>query len=174
MNRNTHKRKIKFKTITLICLSIFFLTISVGYSYLQTQVKIEGKATITAKDIKVNYPVGKSVATWKITNKWKSDKTNETNYQIELKIVNNDEIINSWIVAFDVPNSYNQNLPQSNSSFTNIYENGRLTLYSKNDSQHILQGEIISIDFTIALEGDEDFEIKNLTLNGLLVSLSKK
>lgn len=161
MRRIKRKESINYKLIIAIIVVAFFFIISIGYSYLQTQLKIKGKATITSQEQVVSYPKGNSRCTYKI------EKNNQT-YNVVLNIVNNDEEVNTWNVEFDVPNSI-QNIVCNYSCSVN---KGRMKIIYKSGNDIIQKGSTKSINFKVDLKNNENFNIKNLTLNGLLVDIN--
>ena len=119
MRKIRKRSNLNFKLIALIV--IFFVAISIGYSYLQAQLKIEGKATITMKEQEISYPRGNSTGTYKITKYSSQSDSDYTTYDVTLNIVNNDEEINLWKIEFNVPQTsknmfcdYNYKYWQSN------------------------------------------------------------
>ena len=59
--------KINLKIVAFVILFIFFLAISVGYSYLQQQLNIYGKSTIVTDD-SGKYLLGNSKYSYKIVD----------------------------------------------------------------------------------------------------------
>ena len=158
--RKLKTKKSKTITITLIIIFIFFFTIGVGYSYLQQRINIYGKATIVT-DESGKYIKGNSTYSYEIINSQNSDETNYTIYDVKLKIINMDTDIDLWQVAFDVPEGYNDAMSNIKENSSKKCENGRLTIYSKDENGYLAKGSTLELEVQLAINGD--FDIKNLT-----------
>lgn len=169
MRKRFSKHNITMKTIVLIVIAVFFLTISVGYSYLSEKVFIQGKSSIVGQSSSEDYEQGDSTFTWSIIHAW-GGGTSSYIYQIKIDILNNDKDIDIWEISFDVPDTYDDSSTQSWSASERIYENGRLTLVGQGWNGSVKKGETASIEFQIAFTEEETDFIQNLTLNGLLVT----
>lgn len=168
MRRKVNKKKISINVIISICLIAFFLTIGVGYSYLQAQVKISGKSTIIAKNpVGGNYPKGNSTMT--IQDKNNIMEKNINVYRMTLTITNQDADISSWAIAFDIPSNFCGTANDFSFASSIKVENGRLIIYPKSGNASLAKGTSLNCNLQLQFEGETDFSIKNLTLNGLLV-----
>lgn len=169
MKKILKKDKMKIKTIITIVLIIFLLTISTGYSYLHAKLKIEGKSTIIAQPKQVGeYQQGQSTSSWSIVSQSNLENALTKIYDIKINIVNNDEDANSWAVGMDVPTSYDVTKQKIKCASTTQYENGRLTLYSTDWNAQVAKGQILTLEFQIAINGETELSIDNITFNGLL------
>lgn len=169
MRRKVNKKKISINVIISICLIVFFLTIGVGYSYLQANVKISGKSTIVAQDPGGgNYPKGNSTMT--VQDKNNMMKKNIHVYRMNLTITNQDADISSWVIAFDIPDNFCGTVNDFNFASSIKVENGRLLIYPKSNNASLAKGATLSCNLVLQFEGETNFSIKNLTLNGLLVT----
>lgn len=169
MKKLKTKKKMKMKTIVTIVMVIFLLTLSTGYSYLHAKLKIEGKATIAAKNIKTeNYEKGQSVSSWNIVAQLRQGNSPFEIYDIKMTIVNNDGNVDSWEIGMDVPDSYVESKLKTKCASNAQYNNGRLILYSESWNGKVNKGEILTLEFQIALKNDTKLDIKNITFNGLL------
>ena len=65
--RRKKVKTIKLKAISIVLVAIFFLTISVGYSYLQQKLNIYGKSTITVQN-DGKYINGNSIFSWNVVD----------------------------------------------------------------------------------------------------------
>ena len=101
--------KLNLKVVATVILILFFITISIGYSYLKQQLNIYGKSTKIAQKVE-NSEDGYSTYTWQINNYEKIEGTDYTEYDISLKVINMDSDISSWVISFDVPNGYNDEM----------------------------------------------------------------
>lgn len=162
-------KKMSLKTIILIVISIFFLTISIGYSYLKQSLNIYGKSTIIANQ-PGDYEKGNSTYTWKIVDSWGQEGTSYVVYQVKIDIVNMDNDISLWNISFDVPSSYNDANSNSWCASSRVYDNGRVTMVGQDWNGYIAKGSTLTLEFQLALDLEEDLYINNLTLNGLLAT----
>lgn len=169
MRKRNINHNIPIKTIVLIIITIFFLTISIGYSYLSEKLYIQGKSSIVAQDIPEDFEPGSSTFTWEIIHAWGGGDASYI-YQISISIVNNDEDVETWEVSFDVPDTYDDSSTQSWIASERTYENGRLTLVAQGWNASVPKGGTLTIEFQIAFTEEETDFINNLTLNGLLVT----
>lgn len=166
MRRKIKKKNLNIKIIVIASICAFFLVISIGYSYLQTQLKIEGKATIVAQEPKSTYTKGESTCTHRIT-KDATQSDGSIVYNINLSIVNNDEQTDLWDIAFDVPKSFQKVY----TSYQTKHENGRLHIYYRGtNNEEFEKGSTQKISFKIKLEDNKQYTLKNITLNNLLVN----
>ncbi len=161
--------KVNFKIISIIILLVFFLMISVGYSYLRQQLNIYGKSTKIVQD-ENNYTQTESTYSWNIVNTTKQEDTIYTIYNIKLNIVNMDEDIYSWRISFDIPEDYQESMSNISGVSSVEFDNGQLVLL--NDSTYVAKGNSIDLDMQIALS-TENFSISNLALNGKTLSENK-
>ena len=165
------KQKVKNKKVTiivLIAISIFFLTISVGYSYLQQKMNIYGKATVVT-DESGKYIKGNSTYKCEIRNTAENDGENYKIYDVKLTIVNMDSDISSWQVSFDVPQGYKDAPSEVAEKYSKKYADGRVTIDYKDG--YIAKGNALELEMKLAINGE--FDINNLTLNGRLATKVK-
>ena len=167
------RRKLKtmnLKAISIIAVAIFFLTISVGYSYLQQKLNIYGKSTIVPQN-EEGYLKGNSTFSWSIVNVDEQDKFKT--YEINLIIINKDADISSWEIAFDIPQGYIDSKSNVENGVSKRIENNRLILTSATDSNgYLSKGSKLEINIDLTFTNDK-FEINNLTLNDRLASYNK-
>ena len=166
--RRKRFEKINLKIVALVILVIFFITISVGYSYLQQKLNIYGKSTIAPQNID-EYVVGNSTYSWKIISQ--ETKQNYTCYDVILTIVNLDNDITSWEVAFEMPQGYNNSMSEVEEAAYKNYENERLTIYAKSENGYVSKGNTLKLTMKLTTSGV--FNIEKLTLNGKLASSTK-
>ena len=163
--------KLKLKTLVLIIVTIFFLTISVGYSYLKQSLTFSGKSTIVQQGGSGDFVEGVSTYTWEITSSWGQGGSSIMFYNIKLIIVNMDEDIQSWEVGFDIPPYYNNEKSNTWSASRREYENGRLTLYAHDYESFVGKGDSLTLEFQLAFDEAVDFYLNNVSLNGYLITL---
>ncbi len=168
MRKIRRKMNINYKLITIIIIALFLIGISIGYSYLQTQLKIQGKATITYQEKSVSYPKGSSTCTYKFEKDSSQNNSEYTTYNVTLNVVNNDEEVNLWKIDFSVPESSKNIWCNYNYS----QNNGRVTINYKSENVTFSKGSTQTINFKIDVKKDVNFTIKNLALNGLLTDLN--
>lgn len=161
--------KFSIKTIVLIIITIFFLSISVGYSYLKQKLNIYGKSTIV-QQAPLQYKLGNSNYTWEIVDEWGGGASSYV-YQIRITINATDEEISSIeTITFDVPDSYDDATTNIWVASSKIYENGKLTLNLHSWAGGLDGATTKSIEFQLAFKEEEPNMISNLTVNGLLLS----
>lgn len=157
--------KLNLKIISTVVLILFFFTISIGYSYLKQQLNIYGKSTKIAQKIEKNEN-GYSTYTWQIDGSEKLEGTEYTIYDVSLKIVNMDSDISSWVVSFDVPNGYSDEMSTVPNASTKKYDHGCLTLHSKDENRYISKGSTLNIKMKLAFKDGSRINLENLSLNG--------
>lgn len=167
--RRQEVKNVSLKTIALILITIFFLTISIGYSYLKQSLNILGQST-TVGQTSSEYEKGNSTYTWSIDSSWGQGGTNYMTYHIVLDIVNMDADINSWEISFDIPNSYNAERSNAWAASSVTFENGRITMKAQSWNGYIAKGSSLKLDFQLSFDDDQELYIENLTLNGLLAT----
>lgn len=167
--RRQEVKNVSLKTIALIIITIFFLTISIGYSYLKQSLNILGQST-TVGQTSSEYEKGNSTYTWSIDSSWGQGGTNYMTYHIVLDIVNMDADINSWEISFDIPNSYNAERSNAWAASSVTFENGRITMKAQSWNEYIAKGSSLKLDFQLSFDDDQELYIENLTLNGLLAT----
>ncbi len=167
--RRQEVKNVSLKTIALIIITIFFLTISIGYSYLKQSLNILGQST-TVGQTSSEYEKGNSTYTWSIDSSWGQGGTNYMTYHIVLDIVNMDADINSWEISFDIPNSYNAERSNAWAASSVTFENGRITMKAQSWNGYIAKGSSLKLDFQLSFDDDQELYIENLTLNGLLAT----
>lgn len=171
--RRREKKKISLRAIVIIIISIFFLMISIGYSYLSQNLNISAKSTIVPQQGGggSNFEQGNGTYNWKITNSY-GVGTEEDPLILELSIsvVNMDGDISQWEIGFDIPETYNETRTNAWDASSRTYENGRLTLVAQPWNGAIPNGGSYTLSFQLALNEMIDFEVENLTLNGKLLS----
>lgn len=167
--RRQDVKKVSLKTIALIIITIFFLTISIGYSYLKQSLNILGKSTIVEQTPN-KYEKGNSTYTWSIDSSWGQGGTNYMTYNIVLNIVNMDADIGSWEISFDIPNSYNAERSNVWSASSVTFKNDRITMKAQSWNRYIAKGSSLKLDFQLSFDDNQDLYIENLTLNGLLAT----
>lgn len=165
--RKQMQKHTNLKIVVIIIMFVFFLTISVGYSYLQHRLNIYGKSTI-ATDESGKYINGNSTYSYELVHSDKQNGTNTIIYDIKLNIVNMDNDIGSWQISFDVPQGYNDLMSNVKESLVKEYENGRITVYPSDEDGYLAKGDILELEMQLAINGELD--IDNLTLNGRLAS----
>ena len=163
--RRRRFERINLKIVATVILILFFITISIGYSYLKQQLNIYGKSTKIAQKSESNEK-GNSTYTWQINNSEKLEGTEYTVYDISLKVVNMDSDISSWVVSFDIPNGYNDEMSKVNDTSSKKYENGCLTLYAKDENRFISKGNTLNIKMKLAFKDGSKVNLENLSLNG--------
>ena len=167
--RRQEVKNVSLKTVALIIITIFFLTISIGYSYLKQSLNILGQST-TVGQTSSEYEKGNSTYTWSIDSSWGQGGTNYMTYHIVLDIVNMDADINSWEISFDIPNSYNAERSNAWAASSVTFENGRITMKAQSWNGYIAKGSSLKLDFQLSFDDDQELYIENLTLNGLLAT----
>ncbi len=167
--RRQEVKNVSLKTIALIIITIFFLTISIGYSYLKQSLNILGQST-TVGQTSSEYEKGNSTYTWSIDSSWGQGGTNYMTYHIVLDIVNMDADINNWEISFDIPNSYNAERSNAWAASSVTFENGRITMKAQSWNGYIAKGSSLKLDFQLSFDDDQELYIENLTLNGLLAT----
>lgn len=167
--RRQEVKKVSLKAIVLIVITIFFLTISIGYSYLKQSLNIIGQSTIVAQKPS-EYKKGNSTYTWSIDSSWGQGGTKYMTYHIVLNIVNMDADINGWEISFDIPNTYNAERSNAWAASSVTFENGRITIKSQSWNGYIAKGSSLNLDFQLSFDDDQALYIENLTLNGLLAT----
>lgn len=170
--RLKEKKKAKKTTIVFIVLTIFLLTIGVGYSYLQQSLSISGKATV-APTVVDGYIQGNSTYCWEILDSWEDNKTNEITYRVKMNIINLDKDISTWRVSFDVPNSYNDTSSKIVTESYKTYSNNRINLVGSDANGFVSKGDTMEIEMELVIDNKEDFYINNVVLNDLLVTNRK-
>lgn len=168
--RTTTLKKVSAKTISLILIIIFFVTISVGYSYLKQTLIIAGKSTIVKKESSGDYVDGESTYSWEITNEWTQGGSTEWACDIDLTVVNMDEDIKVWEIAFDIPEEFNEQKTNFWIASSVTYENGRLTLVGFDYEPLFEKGTSRTLKFHLIFDQQVDMFIENLTLNGYRAS----
>lgn len=164
--------KLNLKVVATVILILFFITISIGYSYLKQQLNIYGKSTKIAQKVE-NSEDGYSTYTWQINNYEKIEGTDYTEYDISLKVINMDSDISSWVISFDVPNGYNDEMSNVPNASSKKYDNGCLTLYAKDENRYISKGNSLNIKMKLAFKDGSKVSLDNLSLNGKQASNSK-
>lgn len=167
--RRQEVKNVSLKTIALIIITIFFLTISIGYSYLKQSLNVLGQSTIVDQTPS-EYEKGNSTYTWSIDSSWGQGGTNYMTYHIVLDIVNMDADINSWEISFDIPNSYNAERSNAWAASSVTFENGRITMKAQSWNEYIAKESSLKLDFQLSFDDDQELYIENLTLNGLLAT----
>lgn len=162
-------KKISMKTVALILITILYLIISIGYSYLKQSLNIFGKSTMIPQKLS-EYEKGNSTYIWSIDRNWQQGGTTYVMYNIKLSIVNMDKDIDQWVISFDIPNSFSEERTNVWGASLTTYKNGRLTLVSQNWNGYVAKGSTLDLDFQLAFNDNKDFYIENLTLNGLLAT----
>ena len=168
--RKKKLNKISSKTIVLIILIVFFLTISVGYSYLKQSLSLSGKSTIVQQGSS-DYEDGNSTYTWEVTNSWTQGGSSLWACDISITVVNMDQDIDIWEIAFDIPPNYNEQQSNIWVASSKIFENGRLTLVGFDYEPVFEKGTSKTIKFHLAFDEEPDMYIENLTLNGFRATL---
>ncbi len=166
--RLKEKRKVKITTIVFIILTIFFLTIGVGYSYLQQRLGISGKATVTPTIVD-GYIQGNSTYSWKILDSSENSETDEITYKVKMDITNLDKDISTWKVSFNVPKSYNDVSSKIITKSYKTYSNNRINLVGSDTNNFVSKGDTLEIEMELVINSEEDFSINNVVLNDLLV-----
>lgn len=172
MRRNKILEKISLKTIVFILIAVFFLTISVGYSYLKTQVSISGKATILANK-ESDYPQGDSICDVKLVNEGEQSEPEGYFYQYNVTITNLDEDVTSWEIEFDIPNSIDVISIKSSDASSVIFENGRVYLRAQSLNGYVSKGNSFEIGLQIAVSKQCNLNMDNFTFCGKLVTLNR-
>lgn len=167
--RRRRFEKLNLKLIASVILVLFFITISVGYSYLKQQLDIYGKSTKITQADELETK-GYSTYSYSIVEKTKVDATDLYRYQISLKVINMDNDMASWVISFDVAEGYDDSLTSINGITTKEYENGRLSLI--NEDSYVLKGNSIDLEMQIVV-ANENFTINNLSLNGNFATENK-
>ena len=160
---------LNLKVIASIILVLFFITISVGYSYLKQRLDIYGKSTKITKTDQVEIK-GYSTYSYGIVEKTKVEETDLYRYQISLKVINMDNDMPSWVISFDIPEGYDDASTSINGITSKEFENGRLSLI--NEDSYVLKGNSIDLEMQIVV-ANENFTINNLSLNGNFATESK-
>ena len=168
--RKQKSKKKNFTIIAIAIISIFFLTISVGYSYLQQKMNIYGKATITT-DKSGKYINGNSTYQYQIISSNEYEESNYKIYSVKINVVNMDKDITSWEVAFDVPKGYEDALSETQDGTSKKCENGRIIIKPKDGKGYLSKGNTLELEIKLAINGE--LNINNLTLNGRLASKVK-
>lgn len=162
--------KFSIKTIVLIIITIFFLSISVGYSYLKQKLNIYGKSTIV-QQTPPQYEAGDSTYTWEIVSAW-GGGTSSYVYQIRITVnIVHEEIQDIESIAFDVPDSYDNETTNIWIASSRTYEDGRLTLELHGWAGELESETAKTMEFQLAFTEEESDLISNLTVNGLLLSV---
>ena len=161
--------KINLKLVSIIAIIIFFLTISIGYSVLRQKLNIFGKATITEQRVN-GYIKGNSYYKYQILNTEKNEIESYTIYDVKIIVTNMDNDITSWKVEFDAPQGYKDSQSSSISNIQTKFENGRITIIPNNSNGFIAKGSNLEIETKIAIAGQGELSINNLTLNDKLAS----
>lgn len=156
-------KKISTKTIILIILTIFLITISVGYSYLQQSLSMVGKSTISKSNGSGQIINGESTYTWTLINSWGGGGSSYI-YQIKIEIFNKDEAIEKWRLSFDVPDSYDHAGSNIWIAESSSYENGRVILDAHGWNASIPTGGSVSLEFQLAFKEEVNDLISNLEL----------
>lgn len=170
--RRKEKKRISLRAVVITIISIFFLTISVGYSYLKQSLNITGKSSIVSEQGgDTEYEQGNSTYSWTVLNSW-GDGTPDSPYmcQASITIINMDEDISSWEISFELPSSYNDEKSNAWSVSEKTYENGRLTLKAQSWNASVPKGEELTFEMQYAFDTNVEFYVENLTLNGKLAT----
>jgi len=162
--RKSNVKKMSLKTIVLIILFVFFITISVGYSYLKQSLSMTGKSTIIQKSESSGQIInGESTYTSELINAWGGGNSDYI-YQIKIEIFNRDADIAEWQLSFDVPDSYNHAGSNIWTASSSSYENGRLTLIAHSWNASVATGTTLTLEFQLAFTQEETELISNLIL----------
>ncbi|MBR2241316.1 MAG: hypothetical protein IJ890_08080 [Clostridia bacterium] len=168
--RRKKVKTIKLKAISIVLVAIFFLTISVGYSYLQQKLNIYGKSTITVQN-DGKYINGNSIFSWNVVDTYEQE--NAKIYNVKLRVINKDSDISEWEVGFDIPNGYVDSKSDIESKFSKKIEDNRVKIKALNNSNtYLANGSILEIEIKLAVLNDR-LEINNLTLNGKLATYNQ-
>lgn len=162
--RKSNVKKISLKTIVLIILFIFFITISVGYSYLKQSLSMTGKSTIVQEIGNSGQIInGDSTYTWTEINSWGGGGSNYI-YQVKIELFNRDADITKWQLSFDVPDSYDDAASNIWVAESRLYENGRLTLYAHGWNASVATGATLTLEFQLAFKEQETELMTNFEL----------
>lgn len=161
--------KVNLKLVSIIAIIIFFFTISIGYSLLRQKLNIFGKATIVEQRIN-GYIKGKSYYNYQILNTEKNETNNYTVYDVKIIVTNLDDDITSWKVEFDAPQGCNELESSSVSNSQIEIKNGRVALSPNTSNGYVSKGSNLELEIKIAIFGEGEFSINNLTLNDRLAS----
>lgn len=161
--------KVNLKVVSIIALILFFFTISIGYSVLRQNLNIFGKATITEQRIN-GYIKGNSYYKYQILSTEKNEINNCTIYDVKIIVTNMDNDITAWKVEFDAPQGYSDLDSSSASNIYKEFEKNRIILSSNNSNGYISKGSNLELEIKIAILGDSELSINNLTLNDKLAS----
>lgn len=171
--RKKETKRISLRAVVIIIISVFFLTISVGYSYLKQSLNITGKSSIVAQQGggDVEYEEGNSTYSWNVISSW-GEGTPEAPlfFQASITVINMDEDIESWELSFDVPESFNNEKSNAWSASEKIYENGRVTIKAQSWNAFVPKGGELVFEMQYAFDSNVEFRIDNLALNGKLAT----
>ena len=162
VNRKFIREKNNIKVIVFIILSIVFLTIGVGYSYLKEELNIFATATI-ATNVD-DYKKGNSKYFWEV-----ADYVGENEgriYNIKLNIINYDEDLKNAVISFDVPNSFKIDKSKIKNENASISYDGKRVNIMLND--FVMKDETLTLNLALMFIDTQEIYINNLTLNGLL------
>lgn len=155
------KKKSNLNKIVFIIIFIFFITIGVGYSYLKQSLDIFGKATIISQTV-TELKSGNSQYSWNIDNVIEEDLIN---YEVTLNVINLDKDYNTYILSFDVPESFVLNKSEVDNSAQMSYENDRVIIKS---NSFIAKNDELKLKLKLCFKDNQNFYIDNLALNGYL------
>lgn len=162
INRKFIREKSNVKIIIFIVLSIVFLSIGIGYSYLKEELNIFATATMATNTD--NYKKGNSKYYWEV-----EDYVGENEgriYNIKLNIINYDEDLKNPVISFDVPNSFKIDKSKINNENANMSYDGKRVNIMLND--FVIKDETLTLDLSLMFRDIQEIYINNLTLNGLL------
>lgn len=158
-----------FRNCSIFIFVAIFIFIGTGYALLNTQVVIEGKATMMTNNLVIKEEVGisKSTAIVKLDTSWKS------NYMITLTINNQDANYNLWEVTFDIPDGVNK-VESSNKGDVEITVVENTVTISKVTqdwaSSWPLNYDNGFLQINFVFDEEVDFTISNLIFNNKLIT----
>lgn len=154
-----------------------FILIGTGYALLNTQIEIQGKATLNVIDPTHPVEPSLSVATLEIVSDWGGGSI------IKILITNNDEDLEEWNLSFEVPTQLTDVLVHNGSAISDAitnFDGNKVTIKmnkthedgSTNWAASWAKGEnkYIQVQFTFS-EEVENFSISNLIFNNKLITL---
>lgn len=176
-SRNTREYML-LRNGSIFIFVIIFILIGTGYSLLNTQIEIQGRATLNVVDPTNPVEISLSVATIETVADWGQGRI------IKISITNNDQDFEEWTFSFEVPTEVTEVIVHNGSAISNAvttFEGNKVTIKmnktnedgSTNWSSSWAMGEnkYIQVQFTFS-ELVEDFSISNIIFNNKLITLN--
>lgn len=148
-------RRKSTKKILILIFFILILFISVGYSILKQEVKINGKATINPQEENKEY-----IVTYVIDAKWYSN--NKYYYKITMTLLNNtDKSLEGWKISTTSPKKAKIEAYYNVSCYI---KNNHIEFENVSYNAHVPSKQTVSFEFQISTT-EENYKPNNIIIN---------